>query len=48
MTSYSKKRWRAVVNLAFPDGTRVQAGQLVPKEIEVPDWMIEQGKVSNG
>lgn len=42
-----QKRWRAVVALAFPEG-RVEAGDLVPKDIDVPDWMIEQGKVEDG
>lgn len=41
-----KKRWRAVVGITFADGTRVEAGQLIPKEVDVPDWLIEQGKVT--
>ena len=45
MADKKEKRLRAVVGITFADGTRIEAGQLVPKDVDVPDWLIEQGKV---
>jgi len=40
-----KARFRAVVGVDLADGTRVEAGDLVPKDVDVPEWMVSTGKV---
>jgi len=31
--------------IEFPDGTRVEAGNLIPKDVEVEGWLVEAGWV---
>lgn len=43
--SEKPKRFRAQVGIDLADGTRVEAGQLVPVACDVPGWLVEQGHV---
>lgn len=36
---------KATRDIKFADGTTVKAGKRIPKEVEVPEWMIESGWV---
>jgi hypothetical protein len=31
--------------IEFPDGTRVEAGNLIPKDVEVEKWLVDKGWV---
>jgi hypothetical protein len=31
--------------LRFPDGTLVEKGKLIPKDVEVEDWLVDLGWV---
>ena len=31
--------------IEFPDGTKVQAGNLIPKGVDVEDWLVDVGWV---
>ncbi len=42
-----KKRWRVVGKdyIMFPNGVRVDRGQLVPVSVKVEQWLIQSGWV---